>query len=224
LGDRSARFTRHSPGDRWFVDETYVKVTPAEMVTNAAPVYRSAWHHVERHANNPIEADHSQLKHRVRADPARPGIGRSTVTAVPGGWHDHGMDVARRTIVALDFDDAEKAMAIVDRLGDAGRSFKIGLELLTAAGPATVTRLVDAGKDVFLDLKLFEIPPSVAGAVRVAGRLGATMVTVHAMGGPAIMDAAVRDGATHVIVGRSVTRAPDPAAVLTHLHSQLANR
>jgi orotidine-5'-phosphate decarboxylase len=235
------------------------------------------------------------------------------------------MDVARRTIIALDVDDAGKAMAIVDRLGAAGRSYKIGLELLTAAGPAVVTRLVDAGKDVFLDLKLFEIPASVAGAVRAAGRLGVTMVTVHAMGGPAILDAAVRaaadfarlrvvaltvvtsvvdadlvavgltatveeqtarlarlaeqagchgvvasprdaaplradlrpdmlivtpgvsvdtdqrtsgmgharaahaaaavrDGATHIIVGRAVTRAPDPTAVLAHLHDQLAHR
>ncbi len=114
----AARFARHSPGDRWFVDETYVKVnglwryvyravdqhgqvidvlvsarrdvaaarrffrrvlttlkvTPSEVVTDANPVYPRViedlvpptWHHVERHANNPIEADHSQLKHRLR--------------------------------------------------------------------------------------------------------------------------------------------------------------
>ena len=114
----AARFARHSPGGRWFVDETYVKVNgvwryvyravdqhgqvidvllsarrdaaaarrffqralrmlkvmPVEVVTDASPVYPavvddvvpSAWHHVERYANNPIEADHSQLKHRLR--------------------------------------------------------------------------------------------------------------------------------------------------------------
>jgi transposase-like protein len=114
----AARFCRHSPGDRWHVDETYVKVngiwryvyravdqyrkvidvlvsarrdadaarrffqqalstlkvTPSEVVTDAAPVYPSvldelipsAWHHVEQYANNPIEADHSHLKHRLR--------------------------------------------------------------------------------------------------------------------------------------------------------------
>lgn len=50
----AARFGRHAPGGRWYVDETYVKVIP------------SAWHHVERYANNPIEADHSRLKHRLR--------------------------------------------------------------------------------------------------------------------------------------------------------------
>lgn len=101
------------------------------------------------------------------------------------------MNTTRRIIVALDFDTVEDAEAIVDRLGDAGQSYKLGLELLTAAGPTLATRLVGEGKDVFLDLKLFEIPTSVAGAVRAAGRLGATMVTVHAMGGSRIVEAAV---------------------------------
>jgi orotidine-5'-phosphate decarboxylase len=99
---------------------------------------------------------------------------------------------ARRIIVALDFPSVDDAEAIVDRLGDAGQSYKIGLELLTAAGPALATRLVGAGKDVLLDLKLFEIPASVAAAVRAAGRLGATMVTVHAVGGSRILAAAVQ--------------------------------
>jgi transposase-like protein len=114
----AARFARHSPSDRWFVDETYVKVNgvwryvyravdqqgqvidvllcarrdaaaarrfftralrmlkviPSEVVTDAAPVYPgvldelvpSAWHHVEQYANNRIEADHGQLKRRLR--------------------------------------------------------------------------------------------------------------------------------------------------------------
>jgi transposase-like protein len=107
----AARFARHSPGDRWFVDETYVKVagvwryvyraidqhgqvidvlvsarrffrralttlkvTPSEVVTDAAPIYPrvldelipAAWHHVEQYENNRIEGDHSRLKHRLR--------------------------------------------------------------------------------------------------------------------------------------------------------------
>jgi orotidine-5'-phosphate decarboxylase len=105
------------------------------------------------------------------------------------------VNTARRIIVALDFDTLDDAEAIVDPLGDAGQSYKVGLELLTVAGPALATRLAREGKDVFLDLKLFEIPTSVAGAVRAAGRLGATMVTVHAMGGLKIMEAAVRAAA-----------------------------
>ncbi|WP_405440092.1 orotidine-5'-phosphate decarboxylase [Streptomyces avidinii] len=97
----------------------------------------------------------------------------------------------RRVIVALDFADRRAAEALVDRLGDACGSYKIGLELLTSAGPGLARDLVGRGHEVFLDLKLFEIPNSVAGAVRAAGALGASMVTVHAMGGTGIMSAAV---------------------------------
>ncbi|MFD5617180.1 orotidine-5'-phosphate decarboxylase, partial [Streptomyces yangpuensis] len=74
---------------------------------------------------------------------------------------------------------------------DACSSYKIGLELLTAAGPGLARELVGRGNELFLDLKLFEIPNSVAGAVRAAGALGASMVTVHGMGGTGIMAAAV---------------------------------
>ncbi|MFI6133321.1 orotidine 5'-phosphate decarboxylase / HUMPS family protein [Micromonospora sp. NPDC051141] len=105
------------------------------------------------------------------------------------------MKTARRIIVALDFDNVDDAEAIVDRLGNTGQAYKVGMELLTVAGPTLARRLVGEGKDVFLDLKLLEIPTSVAGAVRAAGRLGATMVTVHAMGGPKIMEAAVHAAA-----------------------------
>ena len=58
------------------------------------------------------------------------------------------MDLTRRVIVALDFDTAEDAEAVVERLGDTGQSYKIGLQLLTAAGPSLVTSLAAAGKDV----------------------------------------------------------------------------
>ncbi|WP_407838794.1 orotidine-5'-phosphate decarboxylase [Streptomyces sp. DSM 116496] len=98
---------------------------------------------------------------------------------------------SRQVIVALDFDDRRAAEALVARLGSACGFYKVGLELLTAAGPDLVRGLVDQGHEVFLDLKLFEIPNSVAGAVRAAGALGASMVTVHSMGGTGIMTAAV---------------------------------
>ncbi|GIG64531.1 orotidine-5'-phosphate decarboxylase [Phytomonospora endophytica] len=94
-------------------------------------------------------------------------------------------------IVALDFDDERAAEALVDRLGEHAVHYKIGLELLTAAGPGLARRLAADGNGVFMDLKLFEIPNSVAGAVRACGRLGASMVTVHASGGPGILTAAV---------------------------------
>ncbi len=105
---------------------------------------------------------------------------------------DNGVvETAGRVIVALDFDNRRAADEIVDRLGAECRFYKIGLELLTAAGPDLIEHLVAKGKDVFLDLKLFEIPNSVAGAVRAAGALGASLVTVHSMGGTDIMAAAV---------------------------------
>lgn len=96
-----------------------------------------------------------------------------------------------RIIVALDCDNRRAADEVVDRLGDECRFYKVGTELLTAAGPDLIERLVARGKEVFLDLKLFEIPNSVAGAVRAAGALGVSMVTVHSMGGTGIMSAAV---------------------------------
>lgn len=96
-----------------------------------------------------------------------------------------------QVIVALDFDNRPAAEEVVELLGDDCRFYKVGLELLTAAGPGLVGELVAAGKEVFLDLKLFEIPNSVAGAVRAAGALGVSMVTVHGFGGAGIMAAAV---------------------------------
>ncbi|WP_329386108.1 orotidine-5'-phosphate decarboxylase [Streptomyces sp. NBC_01351] len=101
------------------------------------------------------------------------------------------MESTDQIIVALDFDSRRAAEQVVDLLGDECRFYKVGLELLTAAGPDLIRSLVAKGNEVFLDLKLFEIPNSVAGAVRAAGTLGASMVTVHAMGGTDIMAAAV---------------------------------
>lgn len=102
------------------------------------------------------------------------------------------MEASDRIIIALDFSSTEESLALVDRLGDAGVHYKIGLQSLTAAGPELVRHLVGLGKQVFLDLKLFEIPTSVAGAVRAAGDLGVGMVTVHASAGSSVLEAAVR--------------------------------
>ena len=116
----------------------------------------------------------------------RGGVKRSTLRD-----HNGVMDPTRQIIVALDCDNRPAAQAVVDLLGDECRFYKVGLELLTAVGPQFVEHLVARGNEVFLDLKLFEIPNSVAGAVRAAGALGVSMVTVHSMGGTGIMAAAV---------------------------------
>ena len=101
------------------------------------------------------------------------------------------MSPSSRVIVALDFENASQAEHLVEQLGTSAQFYKVGLQLLTAEGPSVVMQLVSAGKQVFLDLKLFEIPNSVAGAVAAAGRLSVSMVSVHASGGLAVLRAAV---------------------------------
>lgn len=95
-----------------------------------------------------------------------------------------------RIIVALDFSDAAGALAMARRLDPEQCRVKVGKELFTAAGPALVGELQDAGYAVFLDLKYHDIPNTVASACRAAARLGVWMVNVHALGGRAMMLAA----------------------------------
>ena len=165
----AARFHRHAPGDRWFVDETYVKVNgvwgyvyrvidqygqvidvvstrrdadaarrffrraiatlkvkPTEVVTDAAAVYRavldelvpSAWHHVEQYANNPIEADHGRLKHRLRAmrglrtDTTAQTVivGHAFMQNLRRGHYELGLDVPSAKRVAAAFTELAQAI------------------------------------------------------------------------------------------------------------------
>src|SRR5829696_4775210 len=76
--------------------------------------------------------------------------------------------------------------------GEAAGMVKAGLELFGAAGPAAVAALAGDGRRVMLDLKLHDIPATVAGGMRAAARAGAELVTVHALGGPAMLEAAVQ--------------------------------
>jgi orotidine-5'-phosphate decarboxylase len=95
-------------------------------------------------------------------------------------------------IVALDVPTVAEALELVDHLGDRCRFYKIGSELFTACGPSIVHDVKARGCDVFLDLKFHDIPNTVAGGVRRAAGLGVRLVTVHASGGRAILEAAVR--------------------------------
>lgn len=97
-----------------------------------------------------------------------------------------------RVIIPLDYASKEEAIALVDLLGDPGGFYKVGFELYTRSGPAVVHELVDRGKRVFLDIKLHDIPNTVAKAVEAASDLGVDLLTVHAAGGPSMLDAAVR--------------------------------
>jgi orotidine-5'-phosphate decarboxylase len=95
-----------------------------------------------------------------------------------------------RLAVALDLPDAKQALALVDSLGDTCQWFKVGMELYYAAGNSLIRELRERGFDVFLDLKLHDIPNTVAGAVRSATQAGASLLTVHASGGAAMLTAA----------------------------------
>ena len=101
------------------------------------------------------------------------------------------MNPLDQLIVALDFPSAADAMQLVDRLDGSVRWFKVGLELYLREGRPVVETLRQRGFEVFLDLKLHDIPNTVAAAVRTAGDTGASLLTVHAAGGPAMVAAAV---------------------------------
>lgn len=92
---------------------------------------------------------------------------------------------------ALDRPDLDGALALGRSLLGAVGGLKVGLEFTTANGPDGVRRVVALGLPVFLDVKLHDIPNTVAGAVRAAGTLGVRMLTLHAAGGAAMLQAAL---------------------------------
>ncbi|MBV1697665.1 MAG: orotidine-5'-phosphate decarboxylase [Hyphomicrobiales bacterium] len=95
-----------------------------------------------------------------------------------------------RLIVALDLPSVEAAQAMVARLGDSASFYKIGYQLAYAGGLPYARTLVDAGKQVFLDLKLHDIGNTVSEGVKSVSRIGASFLTVHAY--PQTMKAAVQ--------------------------------
>jgi orotidine-5'-phosphate decarboxylase len=100
-----------------------------------------------------------------------------------------------RLIVALDLPTASAAKKIVSQLGSQVSTFKVGMQLFTAAGPAFVRELVTGSHKVFLDLKFHDIPNTVAQAVKSAAQLGVSMLTVHAGGGAKMLAAAAKAAA-----------------------------
>lgn len=114
-----------------------------------------------------------------------------------------------RLIVALDVSSVEAAQAMVTRLGDAVTFYKIGYQLAFAGGLAYAQTLIDAGKQVFIDLKLHDIGNTVAQGVKSVARLGATFLTVH--GYPQTMKAAVeaREGGLRILAVTVLTSYDD---------------
>lgn len=99
-------------------------------------------------------------------------------------------------ILALDVPNASALSPLLPRLPAELGWFKVGLELFTAEGPGMVRSLSSGGRRIFLDLKLHDIPRTVANAVTAAGSLGASLMTVHAIGGKAMLSAAAEAAAT----------------------------
>jgi len=114
-----------------------------------------------------------------------------------------------RLIVALDLSSVEAAQAMVARLGEAVSFYKIGYQLAFAGGLSYTPTLADAGKQVFLDLKLHDIGNTVSEGVKSVSRLGASFLTVHAY--PQTMKAAVqaREGGLQILAVTVLTSYDD---------------
>jgi orotidine-5'-phosphate decarboxylase len=120
-------------------------------------------------------------------------------------------------VVALDLSDLDAAEDLAKRLAGQVAMFKVGLQLFTGHGPVSVSRVRDHGP-VFLDLKLHDIPNTVERASLNIGRIGVAMFTVHALGGEAMIAAAVRGAEA----GASEAGHPAPVVVAITVLSSLA--
>jgi orotidine-5'-phosphate decarboxylase len=96
-------------------------------------------------------------------------------------------NIQERIYVALDMDNMDDALRLVDRLGDTFRSYKVGMQLYNLVGPELVSRLHAEGCRVFADLKFHDIPNTVAGAADTMTRHGVAMFNVHVAGGMEMM-------------------------------------
>ena len=125
-----------------------------------------------------------------------------------------------RIITALDFADADTALGFVDTLDPELPRLKVGKQLFTRAGPQFVDAIQQRGFDVFLDLKFFDIPNTVAAALSVAVDMGVWMVNVHAGGGPHMLEAArkavppVHEGVGTRLIAVTVLTSMDSAELL----------
>ncbi len=118
-----------------------------------------------------------------------------------------------RLIVALDVDSLDQAMPLVQRLAPHVGCFKVGLELLTAAGaPQVVGRIHDAGGSVFFDGKFDDIPATVAGASRAVAKLGVKLFNVHACCGAEAIAAAAAVKGQSILLAVTVLTSLDDAA------------
>ena len=128
--------------------------------------------------------------------------GPDAVPAPPADVRDH-------LAIALDVDDIVEARRLAKEVAPWFGVAKVGLELFSASGPGAVTQLVNLGYKVFLDLKLHDIPTTVGRAARVVGALGANYLTIHAVGGAAML----RAGVEGLADGASRAGLPEPVSL-----------
>ena len=105
-----------------------------------------------------------------------------------------------QVIIALDVATLDEAMGLVDSLGEGADFYKVGLELFTREGPSVVQALAERNKRIFLDLKLYDIPNTVARAVARARDLDVDLLTLHSTGGRHMMEAAAEAAGTDLIL------------------------
>lgn len=118
-------------------------------------------------------------------------------------------------IIALDYPSLDAALCMADRLDPRRCRVKVGKELFTRSGPAVLEALHGRGFEVFLDLKFHDIPNTVAGAVQAGAEQGVWMINVHAGGGRAMMEAAVKRLEDHRLETRLIA-----VTVLTSMDQQ----
>ncbi|HEX4825711.1 MAG TPA: orotidine-5'-phosphate decarboxylase [Candidatus Polarisedimenticolaceae bacterium] len=121
-----------------------------------------------------------------------------------------------RVFVALDTPDRAEALALARRLAGKVGGFKIGLQAFVACGPPLVLEIREMGHEVFLDLKLHDIPNTVLGAAAAAAALDVQFLTVHALGGGAMIERAVSAcGERTIVLAVTILTSHDDAALAT---------
>jgi orotidine-5'-phosphate decarboxylase len=125
-----------------------------------------------------------------------------------------------RLIIALDFPQLEPALLLARQIAPRVGMLKVGLELFNSAGPPAIESLRAGGARIFYDSKFYDIPNTVAGAAAAAGRLGVSMLNVHALGGRAMMQAA-KEGALR---GAAEAGFPPPLVIAVTIVTSLGER
>ena len=121
------------------------------------------------------------------------------------------MQASDRLIVAADLSSRDEILALADEMSGIAGVIKIGLQAFVANGPSLVREVAGRGMNIFLDLKLHDIPNTVKNAIREVEKLGVMMVTVHASGGAPMLRAAVSDQL--LVLGVTVLTSLDDEAI-----------